>query len=244
MCPLPDTALNHDSRRVAVIIVVRAHHRPEASSVLLSQQLTPQPEPEQQEAQVNSGCAGSLCTAVSLQQAELCVALRVAHQLCNLYDFHPSLQGNLGLRFQHPAPVQPGVLGNIGWREEENLARQGQEAATAAPAAAAAVAAPKAAANGGLAMYTMEEVEQHASEESAWFVHEGKVGTEATKARDMIQYLAVTQIACSQQAGSLRGRTIAAAAPCVIRHVVGLTALGTISGSNMRSVCAVLHGYG
>jgi len=88
---------------------------------------------------------------------------------------HVDGQGNMGLRFQHPAPVQPGVLGNIGWREEEHLARQGQEAAAAAPAAAAVVAAPKAAADGSLAMYTMEEVEQHATEESAWFVHEGKV---------------------------------------------------------------------
>jgi nitrate reductase (NAD(P)H) len=88
-------------------------------------------------------------------------------------------QGNLGLRFQHPAPVQPGALGNIGWREEENLARQGQDAAAAAAAATAVVAPAKAAAaaaDGGVSLYTMEEVEQHASEESAWFVHEGKVG--------------------------------------------------------------------
>ena len=83
----------------------------------------------------------------------------------------------MGLRFQHPAPVQPGALGTIGWREEENLARQGLEAAAAAAAPAAAVAAkPAAAAAAGAAgMFTMEEVEQHATEESCWFVHEGKV---------------------------------------------------------------------
>jgi nitrate reductase (NAD(P)H) len=82
----------------------------------------------------------------------------------------------MGLRFQHPAPVQPGALGNIGWREEENLARQGLEASAAAAAPTAAVAAAKpAAAAGGVGMYTMEEVEQHATEESCWFVHEGKV---------------------------------------------------------------------
>jgi nitrate reductase (NAD(P)H) len=93
--------------------------------------------------------------------------------------FFKFLQGNMGLRFQHPAPVQPGALGNIGWREEENLARQGLEAAAAAaPAAAVAAVKPAAAAaNGAVAMYTMEEVEQHASEESCWFVHEGKVRT-------------------------------------------------------------------
>jgi nitrate reductase (NAD(P)H) len=87
---------------------------------------------------------------------------------------HVDQQGNMGLRFQHPAPVQPGVLGNIGWREEENLARQGVEAA-AAPAAAVVVAAKPAAVNGSVGMYTMEEVEQHSTEESCWFVHEGKV---------------------------------------------------------------------
>lgn len=88
----------------------------------------------------------------------------------------------MGLRFQHPAPVQPGALGNIGWREEDNLARQGQEAATAAAPTTTVVSAAKAAAaaaNGGVAMYTMEEVEQHATEESAWFVHEGKVSERA-----------------------------------------------------------------
>jgi nitrate reductase (NAD(P)H) len=82
----------------------------------------------------------------------------------------------MGIRFQHPAPVQPGALGNIGWREEENLARQGLEAAAAAPAADAVAPAKAAAAAGAVGMYTMEEVEQHATEESAWFVHEGKVG--------------------------------------------------------------------
>ncbi|KAF8062729.1 hypothetical protein HT031_004059 [Scenedesmus sp. PABB004] len=87
---------------------------------------------------------------------------------------HVDAQGNMGLRFQHPAPVQPGELGTLGWREEEALARAGAEAAAAAPAAAAAVAA-KAAPPGGAALYTMEEVERHASEESCWFVHEGKV---------------------------------------------------------------------
>lgn len=86
----------------------------------------------------------------------------------------------MGLRFQHPAPVAVGALGNIGWREEENLARQGQEAA-AAPAETVAVvkatdaAAP--AADGTAGMYTLEEVEAHSSEESCWFIHENKVNT-------------------------------------------------------------------
>lgn len=30
----------------------------------------------------------------------------------------------MGLRFQHPAPVPLGEQGNVGWREEENIAKQ------------------------------------------------------------------------------------------------------------------------
>jgi len=81
-------------------------------------------------------------------------------------------EGKMHLRFQHPAPVQQGELGAIGWREEENLARQG----AAGVVAAAAVSAPKATAVAVAGrLITMEEVEKHDTEESAWFVHEGKV---------------------------------------------------------------------
>lgn len=38
-------------------------------------------------------------------------------------------------------------------------------------------AAKPAVVNGAVGMYTMEEVEQHNTEESAWFVHEGKVSS-------------------------------------------------------------------
>ncbi len=38
-------------------------------------------------------------------------------------------QGNMGVRFQHPAPVELGALGNMGWREEDNLRQQALEAA-------------------------------------------------------------------------------------------------------------------
>ena len=37
---------------------------------------------------------------------------------------HVDAAGNLGVRFQHPAPVEVGALGNIGWREEDNLRKQ------------------------------------------------------------------------------------------------------------------------
>ncbi len=110
--------------------------------------------------------------------------------------------GNMGVRFQHPAPVEVGALGNIGWREEDNLRQQALEAAGIAAAAgplppaaaavpatngvvaakqqAAAVVAAAAtnghAANGGSGrLITMAEVEKHNTEDSAWFVYEGKV---------------------------------------------------------------------
>nr|QPB70507.1 NitA [Volvox powersii] len=89
--------------------------------------------------------------------------------------------GVMGLRFQHPAPVELGDKGNMGWREEGNLVAQAlaavKEGANGA-AAAAAPPPPAAVANGngaGPRQYTMEEVAQHNTEESCWFVHEGKV---------------------------------------------------------------------
>jgi nitrate reductase (NAD(P)H) len=78
-----------------------------------------------------------------------------------------------------------GDKGHMGWREEDNLVRAALDAAApppapvaaapvaAAPAAAAPAAAP--AAKGSPAVYTMEEVAQHTSEDSCWFVHDGKV---------------------------------------------------------------------
>ncbi|KAG2489120.1 hypothetical protein HYH03_012346 [Edaphochlamys debaryana] len=91
---------------------------------------------------------------------------------------HPQVEedGVMALRFQHPAPVELGDKGHSGWREEDNFVQQAVAAARDA-AAAPPVPPPVAAAAGasGRAVYTMEEVAQHASEESCWFVHEGKV---------------------------------------------------------------------
>ncbi|KXZ49738.1 hypothetical protein GPECTOR_20NIT1 [Gonium pectorale] len=86
--------------------------------------------------------------------------------------------GVMGLRFQHPAPVELGERGNMGWREEDNLVAQAvaaaKEGATAAPPPPMA-AAPAANGGAGPRQYTMEEVAEHNTEESCWFVHEGKV---------------------------------------------------------------------
>lgn len=89
-------------------------------------------------------------------------------------------QGQLYLRFQHPAPIQPGPLGTLGWREEDALARQGAAAPSAdtAAAAAAKAAVPDAssAANGHHRVITMAELEKHVDETTGvWFAHEGKV---------------------------------------------------------------------
>lgn len=39
------------------------------------------------------------------------------------------MAGNIVLRFQHPAPIEIGELGGIGWREEDNLREQALQAA-------------------------------------------------------------------------------------------------------------------
>ena len=39
---------------------------------------------------------------------------------------HPFMddKGALGVRFQHPAPVEIGERGDVGWREEDNMRMQ------------------------------------------------------------------------------------------------------------------------
>lgn len=107
---------------------------------------------------------------------------------------HVDAQGNMGVRFQHPAPVEVGVLGNMGWREEDNLRKQALEAAGIAtavgplpPAAQMAngkmdapvkkevIPAQNGHTNGHGRGITMEEVALHNTEQDCWFVHEGRV---------------------------------------------------------------------
>eukprot|EP00199_Chlamydomonas_sp_CCMP681_P001486 CAMPEP_0119101232 /NCGR_PEP_ID=MMETSP1180-20130426/336_1 /TAXON_ID=3052 ORGANISM="Chlamydomonas cf sp, Strain CCMP681" /NCGR_SAMPLE_ID=MMETSP1180 /ASSEMBLY_ACC=CAM_ASM_000741 /LENGTH=868 /DNA_ID=CAMNT_0007085319 /DNA_START=39 /DNA_END=2645 /DNA_ORIENTATION=+ len=95
---------------------------------------------------------------------------------------HSDASGNMGVRFQHPAPVEVGELGSIGWREEANLMQQALEAANLMTAPGAVPVKKVVEANGnGVGKdhtsrgITMEEVGMHKTEESAWFVHEGMV---------------------------------------------------------------------
>jgi nitrate reductase (NAD(P)H) len=79
--------------------------------------------------------------------------------------------GAMVLRFQHPAPIQPGPLGHVGWREEEAAAR----AATADAAASSAAPAPAAPSSSGRKI-TVAELGAHATdEEAAWFAYRGRV---------------------------------------------------------------------
>lgn len=50
--------------------------------------------------------------------------------------------GSIGIRFQHPAPIEVGERGAIGWREEENLRQQALAAAAAGETAAVAPITP------------------------------------------------------------------------------------------------------
>ena len=90
---------------------------------------------------------------------------------------HRCQDGSLGLRFQHPAPVELGERGSMGWREEDNIRQQAIAAVTTsggvAPAAVVAQSTP--ARSEGDKVFTMEEVAKHNTEESAWFVHAGSV---------------------------------------------------------------------
>lgn len=82
----------------------------------------------------------------------------------------------MGLRFQHPAPIEVGEQGSIGWREEDNIKAQAIQAALAPPPPAPVAAVAAVAADGSAPKtFTMEEVANHNTEESVWFVHEGKV---------------------------------------------------------------------
>jgi len=92
---------------------------------------------------------------------------------------HLCEDGEIGVRFQHPAPTEVGAAGGIGWREEDNLRSRALASVSlpkSLPFASALESKPKTLATGAKPKkYTMEEVARHKTEESAWFVHEGKV---------------------------------------------------------------------
>lgn len=105
------------------------------------------------------------------------ITWNVMGMLNNCYfriKIHPytDAAGNIGFRFQHPAPIEVGRLGNVGWREEEHVRQQAIKEAEAAIPTAKSSASPSGSQGN---TYTMDEVSKNTSETSCWFVHEGKV---------------------------------------------------------------------
>ena len=85
------------------------------------------------------------------------------------------LQGRICARFQQPAPMLPGQLGNLGWREEEARAAEAA-AAGAKPAVADKKAAEDASQLDKSKKYvTMDMLDQHQEEDSVWFAYKGQV---------------------------------------------------------------------
>eukprot|EP01025_Chloroclados_australasicus_P043903 TRINITY_DN4713_c0_g2_i1.p2 TRINITY_DN4713_c0_g2~~TRINITY_DN4713_c0_g2_i1.p2 ORF type:complete len:856 (+),score=123.10 TRINITY_DN4713_c0_g2_i1:117-2684(+) len=85
-------------------------------------------------------------------------------------------KGRLCLRFQQPAPMEAGPLGNYGYLEEEKLRKD----ALAGPPPEAV----KEVAQTELKKISMKEIELHADEESAWFVVDGLVYDGTTYLKD------------------------------------------------------------
>lgn len=93
------------------------------------------------------------------------------------------MQGYMCVRFQQPAPIKPGPLGNVGWQEEAAAAAPSSTPPAPAPAAArTARAAPRGPVVGSTQKYvTLEMLEQHApggaegDGKAVWFAHHGKV---------------------------------------------------------------------
>ena len=86
--------------------------------------------------------------------------------------------GAIGLRFQHPAPVELGERGSMGWREEDNIRQQAIAAAMSghpASETAAVPATPPRAPGRPDCTITAEEVAKHSSEGSVWFIRDGCV---------------------------------------------------------------------
>lgn len=87
--------------------------------------------------------------------------------------------GAMTLRIQHPAPIESGPLGNVGWREEEAAVNAPADPETPPPSEAAVSRAP----SGRLAsrapsgrVVTKAELAAHSDEASGvWFAYRGRV---------------------------------------------------------------------
>lgn len=85
-------------------------------------------------------------------------------------------KGNIGLRFQHPSPIEETSDGFMGWRDEENLnLKEMENKASFVNANGKSVKINNGKENVNVKTYEWEEIEKHDSEKSCWFVHDGKV---------------------------------------------------------------------
>lgn len=98
--------------------------------------------------------------------------------------------GQLCIRFQHPAPIVVGPLGNAGWREEAQARASLSSSSSSSSSTsdtgpntppiseaggAAAATKTSSSSSSGLRRVTRRELARHASEESAWFSYRGRV---------------------------------------------------------------------
>jgi Mo-co oxidoreductase dimerisation domain len=148
---------------------VKAHKETdeEACSALLA---CVQPDRQRRQQRSCHLCAHQRSKAAGLVQGS-CTCLgprdgrpRVAH-----YRARAHVQGRICIRFQQPAPMMPGPVGNVGWLEEGMQARK-----PAAPPAAASAPKTESGLDPTKKYVTPDMLDQHQEEDSVWFSYQGQ----------------------------------------------------------------------
>jgi nitrate reductase (NAD(P)H) len=93
------------------------------------------------------------------------------HYKLKLHVHTRAEDGALCLRVQHPAPLEAGPLGNVGWREEDAAAAAAATDGPATPPPSEAALARAASGRG----VTAAELAKHTEEDSVWFAYRGRV---------------------------------------------------------------------